>query len=443
MKQVCQSLAVTMLAGLFVIVSPSGAIAQDEPTDSPTSYEPSQTALTLTAPSQTRVDSRVTVEASLSSVGAPLENQPIVFRVGGVNYGPISTDTAGVAKFGITAARVGSLTIEANFAGSEEFNAATAQQKISVRKHRTSVQLTVPRSVKDQQVLIVRAKVTSNGKRLASKTAKLTVREPGRAKTRRIAARTDANGIARWRLRIYRNAQLSASTIATEKRSAAKSSTRTVEFLPNAPVVRLPGPSPTVKVAKQPMAVSFGANVRVMPIPDSVWADMRGKTWRPGCMSRGSLRLIRTNYWSFDGYRRQGELIVAASAAKKYRAALYRLYTAKVPIRSMYRVDKFGYSKKLHGGDDHKSMAADNTSAFNCRGVANNPSVRSPHSSGRSFDINPWENPYASFPPRFWKGRDHKSKAAWNSSGDPAVKALRLAGFAWTYGNVDGHHFEG
>ena len=77
-------------------------------------------------------------------------------------------------------------------------------------------------------------------------------------------------------------------------------------------------------------------------------------------------------------------------------AALADMYRAKLPIRSMYRVDRFGYSSRVHGGDDHTSMAAGNTSGFNCRDVVNRPGVRSPHSYGRAIDINTWENPYRS-----------------------------------------------
>ena len=46
-----------------------------------------------------------------------------------------------------------------------------------------------------------------------------------------------------------------------------------------------------------------------------------------------------------------------------------------------------------YGGDDHRSMAADNTSAFNCRFVAGT-SRWSQHAYGRAIDLNPLENPY-------------------------------------------------
>jgi D-alanyl-D-alanine carboxypeptidase len=46
-----------------------------------------------------------------------------------------------------------------------------------------------------------------------------------------------------------------------------------------------------------------------------------------------------------------------------------------------------------YGGDDNRSMAADNTSAYNCRAVAGT-STFSDHAYGAAVDINPVENPY-------------------------------------------------
>ena len=44
------------------------------------------------------------------------------------------------------------------------------------------------------------------------------------------------------------------------------------------------------------------------------------------------------------------------------------------------------------GGDDERSMLADNTSAFNCRLVPGT-SVWAQHAYGLAVDINPFENP--------------------------------------------------
>ena len=122
------------------------------------------------------------------------------------------------------------------------------------------------------------------------------------------------------------------------------------------------------------------------------------------------------------------------------------MYNGRYPIRRMYRVDRFGWSKKLHGADDYKSMRADNTSAFNCRSVVNRPGVCSPHARGRAVDINTWENPYRSatglVPNSWWASRSHP-QIAWRSSSHPVVRIWRSHGFRWTYGTGDSQHVDG
>ena len=64
-----------------------------------------------------------------------------------------------------------------------------------------------------------------------------------------------------------------------------------------------------------------------------------------------------------------------------------KAFKAKFPIRKMRLVD-------VYKGNDVTSMAADNTSAFNCRKVTGNPYRLSQHSYGHAIDINTVENPY-------------------------------------------------
>ena len=64
------------------------------------------------------------------------------------------------------------------------------------------------------------------------------------------------------------------------------------------------------------------------------------------------------------------------------------LYADRFPIRQMQPEDAFG-------GHDPASMAADNTSGFNCRNaVATGPPHWSAHAYGTAIDVNPVENPY-------------------------------------------------
>ena len=101
---------------------------------------------------------------------------------------------------------------------------------------------------------------------------------------------------------------------------------------------------------------------------------MTGLSWHRGCpVGRAGLRLLRINYWDYGGYRRRGELVANADAAGQMAAALAEMYRRKLPIRAMYRVDRFGWGARSRGGDDYGSMAAGNTSAFNCRDVVGRP----------------------------------------------------------------------
>ncbi|MET3960115.1 hypothetical protein ABIE44_000049 [Marmoricola sp. OAE513] len=228
---------------------------------------------------------------------------------------------------------------------------------------------------------------------------------------------------------------------------AARSAVRYVDNKPPARRVVLPPKAPRPKkLPAQPRAVGAGAAVVVTRIPRDVWSSMVGRSWRPGCpVGRSNLRLIRVNYWAFDGYRRRGELVVRASAVGDFTRALKRLYAARVPIRSMYLPDRFGYTARSGGADDYRSMAHDNTSAFNCRWVTGRPRVRSPHSYGRSLDLNPWENPFRSAkgwkPNRWWIGHSNP-RYAWRSGKHRVVKIMRSSGFRWSWPGSDPQHFD-
>jgi len=98
------------------------------------------------------------------------------------------------------------------------------------------------------------------------------------------------------------------------------------------------------------------------------------------------LRYLRLSYVGFDGQSHTGELVVAAAYARDVVGVFRELYDARWPIRRMRLVDAFG-------GDDDRSMAADNTSGFNCRRVKGS-NEWSDHAFGAAIDLNPVRNPY-------------------------------------------------
>jgi hypothetical protein len=115
---------------------------------------------------------------------------------------------------------------------------------------------------------------------------------------------------------------------------------------------------------------------------------MSGRSWHRGCpVGFGELRLLIVSRWGFDGRAHRGRLVVNRDAAAPMLDVMRSLYEERYPIRQMRLVDAYG-------ADDHRSMAADNTSAFNCRFVAGSPGVWSQHAYGRAIDVNPIENPY-------------------------------------------------
>ncbi len=95
---------------------------------------------------------------------------------------------------------------------------------------------------------------------------------------------------------------------------------------------------------------------------------------------------LRPRHHGFDGKDRVGRLIVHRDVAVSVLSVLRRLHADGFPIRRMRPIDAYG-------GNDERSIEADNTSAFNCRFVEGTRRW-SEHAYGRAIDVNPIENPY-------------------------------------------------
>ena len=172
-------------------------------------------------------------------------------------------------------------------------------------------------------------------------------------------------------------------------------------------------------------APSFASSVQ--PIDATLKAQMVGSgSWKPGDpVSLDGLRLVHVSYWGFDGKPHTGSLVVGAAWAARLCTVFRALYNAHFPIREMNLVD-------VYGADDDRSMAADNTSAYNGRRVAGT-SAWSMHSYGLAIDLNPVENPYihgATVSPvegEAYVDRSHLPLGAIKS-GDVAVRAFAAIG---------------
>lgn len=433
-------LVTSLVTALCLVAVPAAA---DEP--EPSTPDPAvPTVMTLEVPEDVVAATRFTAMATLTTANGPVASAEVRFTTSQGGGGSAVTDAQGRASVVLEAPRSGPLVVSAAFRGSESLSAVEGTVSRTVRKQSTRLTLTTPRSVRDGHRLYFKVTGRTSDGAVVQGVVTFIVKEPGRALVRRVPVRL-ANGAASGSVRVFGPASVVASMPASAVAEAGTSVIAKVAYAPAGQPVRLPGPRPRITLPPQKLAHTDGASVRVMPIPDAVWKDMRGRSWRPGCTPRSRLRLIKTNYWSFDGYRRQGELVVSAAAAGKFRTALQRMHDRRIPIRHMYRVDRFGYHKGLRGANDYSSMAADNTSAFNCRGVVGNPSRRSPHATGRSLDINPWENPFHSrhgwTPNTYWVGKSH-GRVAWRTHQHLVVRVLKSSGFRWTYGAIDAHHFD-
>jgi D-alanyl-D-alanine carboxypeptidase/Domain of unknown function (DUF4214) len=109
-------------------------------------------------------------------------------------------------------------------------------------------------------------------------------------------------------------------------------------------------------------------------------------SWRPGCpVGPADLRAVTFPHHRPDGSTARGVLIVHRDVVPDVVALVRAAWGHRFPITQARPVDDFG-------GDDGASMAADNSSAFNCRVVAGT-TTWSQHAYGRAIDLNPVRNP--------------------------------------------------
>jgi hypothetical protein len=150
--------------------------------------------------------------------------------------------------------------------------------------------------------------------------------------------------------------------------------------------------------------------------------------------------MVTLTYRDFGGARRTGRIVVNARVVDDVVAVFRSLYLAGFPIRSLQPVD-------VYGGDDDRSMAADNTSSFNCRNAVGG-SGWSQHAYGLAVDVNPRENPYLYggqvLPPNGAAYADrsrHRRGMAY--PGSAVNRAFARVGWSWggRWRNPDYQHF--
>ena len=458
-------LAALLVAGGLSVTPP--ALASPEPTlapstsltSAPRAADTAGTAeaagVTLALPATSRADvARVARTTVVDADGLPVAGRDVVVQVqtGDGSWTDVATTTS--AADGTGAADV----VVPRAPASQRWRAVVVPAAAGEDPGVTSAEQTltlIPRSVR---VVREGAVEVLDGRRLtqtwtvttpggtAVPDAVVVVRSRSHGTVERRRLTTDESGVVTVRSRPRYDSRWWARVPAGTWHQAGAAAVARVDNLPPGPAVRLPAdaPDPRVSLPPQERALLRGPRPEVTTIPRRVWREMRGVTWQRGCpVGRADLRLVRVSYWAYDGYARRGEIVVNAAAASNVAATFADVFRSRLPMRSMYRVDRFGYSRILDGGDDYASMAAGNTSGFNCRKVVGY-SAMSPHSYGFAIDINPWENPYRSrtgvVPNTYWLNRSHPL-VAWRSSSHRMVQLLYRHGWTWPYGLGDLHHF--
>ena len=169
-------------------------------------------------------------------------------------------------------------------------------------------------------------------------------------------------------------------------------------------------------------------------IPDSIFALMRGRSYKSDCtIARSSLRYILCLHRDDGGRAIVGEMVVNKAIADDVLHIFRELFEGGYPIERMRLIDYWD-------ADDERAMTANNSSSFNFRFISHTNKV-SKHGMGMAIDINPLYNPYtktladgktivepAAGKPYLDRQRKYKYKI---ERGDLCFRLFRKYGFHW------------
>jgi len=162
---------------------------------------------------------------------------------------------------------------------------------------------------------------------------------------------------------------------------------------------------------------------------EAVTAARLGSSHRAGCpVGVADLRLVTVTHLRFDGTTARGQLVVHRDAAAAVVRAFRSLLAARFPVAQVRTVEAYG-------GDDARSMAANNTSAYNCRRTTGGTGW-SEHAYGRAVDLNPVQNPYVrgtTVLPAAGRAYLDRSRPRPGMvlAGSAAVQAFAAVGWGW------------
>lgn len=123
-----------------------------------------------------------------------------------------------------------------------------------------------------------------------------------------------------------------------------------------------------------------------VPIPDSVFQRMLGRSFPDGCtIPRSELRYLRLSHVDAEGREHVGEMVCNKAIAQDLLDIFSELYRQRYPIERIRLIDDYE-------ADDERSMRHNNTSCFCFRRVAGTRKL-SKHARGLAVDVNTLYNP--------------------------------------------------
>ena len=175
-----------------------------------------------------------------------------------------------------------------------------------------------------------------------------------------------------------------------------KTSESTNTISKNEPVTVSQPETETIEIKIQedfPMAdrVTYQPGFYYESLSDDIKSRITGISYKEECtIPYEDLRYVSVLHYDLDGKEQIGELICNQAIAEDMVEIFYELYQIEYPIEQIRLIDEYS-------GDDTLSMMDNNSSSFNYR-VIEGTTRLSKHALGMAIDINPFYNPYVTYP---------------------------------------------
>lgn len=196
-----------------------------------------------------------------------------------------------------------------------------------------------------------------------------------------------------------------------------------------------------------PERVTLGHGFFYQPLTDDIKKRIYQKSYKENCtIPYEDLNYVGILYVDFNGETQMGEIVCNKTIAKDLAEIFMELYKNKYPLDKVRLVDEYN-------ADDDLSCLDNNTSCFNFRTVGGTSRL-SKHAEGLAIDINPFFNPYVTYPNGSIRISPPGSEAYGDRShdfphkidtNDLCYRLFTMHGFTWggSWSSVkDYQHFE-